>query len=189
MVAKSDVLLDSFRPGVLERLGLGEEALAAANPTLVHVSLTAYGDGGPYRVLPSHDLNVQALTGLVGLSVDDSGRPAMPAVQSADLATGMQAALAVLAGLRAVALDGQGYRADVSMADSALSLTTLAAGHLAAGSGTLPRQRDMLTGALACYGVYECADGRWLAVGGLEPKFFGRMCSLHGCARIRRPAV
>jgi crotonobetainyl-CoA:carnitine CoA-transferase CaiB-like acyl-CoA transferase len=180
LVARSEVLLDSFRPGVLDRLGLTEQALAEVNPTLVHVSLTAYGDGGPYRMLPSHDLNVQALTGLVGLSVDDAGRPAMPAVQSADLATGMQAALAVLAGLRAVERDGQGYRADVSMADSALSLTTLAAGHVAAGRGSVPRPRDLLTGALACYGVYECADRRWLAVGGLEPKFFGRMCTLMG---------
>ena len=96
LVAGAEVLLDSFRPGVLDRLGFSDVELARLNPTLVHVSLTAYGDDGPYRMLPSHDLNVQALAGLVGLSVDDSGRPAMPGVQAGDLATGLQAALAVI---------------------------------------------------------------------------------------------
>lgn len=180
LVADAEVLLDSFRPGVLDRLGFSDVELARLNPTLVHVSLTAYGDDGPYRMLPSHDLNVQSLAGLVGLSVDDSGRPAMPGVQAGDLATGLQAALAVMSGLRAAAGDGRGYRAQVAMSDSALSLTTLAAGHLAAGTGSLPAARDMLTGALACYGVYECADHSWVAVGGLEPKFFTRMCELMG---------
>ncbi len=180
LISSAPVVLDSFRPGVLDRLGFSDHALAELNPTLVHVSLTAYGGDGPYRTLPSHDLNVQALAGLVGLSVDDDGRPAMPAVQAADLATGLQAALAVMSGLRAVDHGAQGYRAEVAMADAALSLTTLAAGHLAAGEGSLPRPRDMLTGALACYSVYECADHQWLAVGGLEPKFFSRMCDLMG---------
>lgn len=180
LIGQADVLLDSFRPGVLDRLGLDPATLAGANPRLVHVSLTAFGDDGPYQALPSHDLNVQALAGILSLSVDDVGRPAMPAIQAADLATGMHAALAVLAGLRAVDRDGQGYRAQVAMADAALSLTPLAAGHLAAGAGSLPGARDMLTGALACYGVYRCADDGWLAVGALEPKFFGRLCALLG---------
>lgn len=196
LVAQAQVLLDSFRPGVLDRLGLTQARLAEANPDLVHVSLTAFGADGPYAALPSHDLNVQALSGLVGLSVDDAGRPAMPGVQAADLATGLQAALAVMAGLRVVEhqpageaqaqveIESQGrvrgYRADVAMSDAALSLSTLAAGHLAAGVGSLPAAPDVLTGALACYNRYVCADGRWLAVGALEPKFFGCMCALLG---------
>ncbi|MDQ1247726.1 MAG: CoA transferase [Actinomycetota bacterium] len=178
LIASAEVMMDSFRPGVLDRLGLGAAAVAAANPRLVHVSLTAFGDDGPYVRLPTHDLNVQALGGILSLSTDDAGRPSMPALQAADLATGLQAALAVLAGLRAVAQDGQGYRAQVAMADAALALTPLAAGHLAAGTGSMPAGRDLLTGALACYGVYRCADDRWLAVGALEPKFFGRLCEL-----------
>lgn len=184
LVAASDVLLDSFRPGVLERLGLSADALAAANPRLVHVSLTAFGAGGPYAAVPAHDLNTEALAGIVGMSVDDAGRPALPAVPIADMATGMQAALAVVAGLRAVAADGSGYRAEVSMLESAVSLTALAAGHIAAGQGTVPAPRDMLTGALACYGYYRCADGGWQAVGALEPKFFRRVCELLGAPEL-----
>lgn len=189
LVARADVLLDSFRPGVLDRLGLSQEVLAGANPRLVHVSLTAFGSGGPNELLPAHDLNSESLAGLLSMSVDDQGRPSMPAVPIADLATGMQAALAVVAGLRAVERgdrgDGTGgYRAEIAMLDSALSLTTLAAGHIAAGAGSLPRPRDMLTGALACYGVYRCQDGGWLAVGGLEPKFFARMCELMGAPEL-----
>ena len=118
------------------------------------------------------------------MSVDDAGRPALPAVPIADMATGMQAALAVVAGLRAVAADGSGYRAEVSMLESAVSLTALAAGHIAAGQGTVPAPRDMLTGALACYGYYRCADGGWQAVGALEPKFFRRVCELLGAPEL-----
>lgn len=184
LVSTSDVMLDSFRPGVLDRLGLGPAALAQANPALVHVSLTAYGADGPYAALPSHDLNVLALAGVLGMSVDEGGRPAMPATQAADLSTGAQAALAVLAGLRVAERTGEGYRAEVTMQDSALSLTALAAGHLAAGTGSLPAPRDLLTGALACYNVYRTADDRYLALGALEPKFFARTCELLGAPEL-----
>ncbi len=180
LVAESEVLMDSFRPGVLDRLGLGAAELASANPTLVHVSITAFGEGGPDAALAAHDLNSQSLAGLLSLTTAVDGAPAMPAVTVADLASGMQAALAVLAGLRAVGQGSAGYRANVAMSDSALAFTGLAAGHLAAGNGTLPSTPDMLTGALACYGVYRCSDDGWLAVGGLESKFFGRMCEVLG---------
>jgi len=177
LLATADVLIDSFRPGVLQRLGLGPDVLAQTKPTLVHVSLNAYGEGGPMQQVPAHDLNAQALAGILSQSVDDQGRPSMPAVPMADMATGLQAALAVLSGLRAVGTDGRGFRAQVAMLDSAMSLTALAAGHLAV-PGSTPKSRDLLTGALACYSIYECADGHWLAVGALEPKFFERLCAL-----------
>lgn len=179
LVATSQALLDSFRPGVLERLGLSGSDLANANPDLVHVSLNAFGSGGPLQTVPAHDLNSQAMAGILAQSVDDSGRPAMPGVPVADMATGLQAALAVMAGLRAVSQRPGGYRAEVAMLDSALSLTALSSGHLAV-AGSRPQARDMLTGALACYGYYQAADGRWLAVGALEPKFFVRVCELVG---------
>jgi crotonobetainyl-CoA:carnitine CoA-transferase CaiB-like acyl-CoA transferase len=180
LVAGSAVVVDSFRPGVLDRLGLGPAALAEANPKLVHVSITAYGEGGPDVALAAHDLNAQSLAGLLSLATDSDGAPEVPAVTVADLASGMQAALAVLAGLRAVDRGSAGYRANIAMSDSALAFTGLAAGHLAAGNDTLPATPDMLTGALACYGVYRCADDGWLAVGGLESKFFSRMCEVLG---------
>lgn len=179
LVATSQVLLDSFRPGVLNRLGLSGPELATANPDLVHVSLNAFGSGGPLETIPAHDLNSQAMAGILAQSVDDTGRPSMPGVPVADMATGLQAALAVMAGLRAVSQRPGGYRAEVAMLDAALSLTALSSGHLAVAESR-PHGRDMLTGALACYGYYQAADGHWLAVGALEPKFFGRLCELVG---------
>lgn len=177
LVATADVLLDSFRPGVLERLGLGVKALGSANPSLVHVSLTAYASGGPLAHVPSHDLNAQALAGILSQSVDASGRPSMPAVPIADMATGLQAALAVMAGLRVVEQGAAGYRAEVAMLDAALSLTALAAGSVVVDQQPPPTP-GMLTGALACYDVYRCSDDEWVAVGALEPKFFARLCEL-----------
>lgn len=179
LVASSQVLLDSFRPGVMARLGLSGEDLAAANPDLVHVSLNAFGSGGPLETVPAHDLNAQAMAGILSQSVDDAGRPAMPGVPVADMATGLHAALAVMAGLRAVDQRSGGYRAEVAMLDSAMSLTALSSGHMAVADSR-PHPRDMLTGVLACYGYYQAADGRWLAVGALEPKFFARFCQLLG---------
>lgn len=183
LVATADVLLDSFRPGVMDRLGLSASALAAVNPTLVHVSLTAFGSAGPHALRPAHDLNAESLAGLLSLSTGADGAPAMPGVPIADLATGLQAALAVVAGLRVAAEAPRGYRAEVSMMGAALSLTSIAAGHVAAGRGSVPGTPDLLTGALACYRMYRCADGKWLAVGALEPKFFARIAIL-----LERPA-
>lgn len=179
LVATAEVLLDSFRPGVMARLGLGGAELAAANPELVHVSLNAFGSGGPLETVPAHDLNSQAMAGILAQSVDQAGRPSMPGVPVADMATGLQAALAVLAGLRAVSQRPGGYRAEVAMLDAAMALTALSAGHLAVADSR-PQSPDMLTGALACYGCYQAADGRWLALGALEPKFFARVCELVG---------
>ncbi len=99
LVARSQVLVDSFRPGVLDRLGLGADALAAANPALVHVSMTAYGDGAR-AALPGHDLNAEGYAGLLGLSRGTDGQAAMPPVPVSDMAAGLQAALAVVSGLR-----------------------------------------------------------------------------------------
>ena len=182
----SDVVLESFRPGVLDRLGLGWAALSARNPRLVLVSITAYGQQGPYSGRPAHDLNVQALSGALALGRgpgpgDGSGEagPATPYLQVGDLSAGLQAVVATLAALRVRDATGAGQHCDVAMLDGVASLLTLAAG--AAGvSGEAPSPVEHLTGALACYGTYRCADGRYLAVGALEPKFFARICALIG---------
>ncbi len=176
LVAESDALVDSFRPGVLDRLGLGAEALHRANASLVHVSLTAYGDGAR-AALPGHDLNAEGYAGILGLSRGSDGRASMPAVPMADMATGLQAALAVVSGLRLAGSGG--FRADVTMLDSALSLTALGQGAVLA-TGADPPTPDVLTGGLACYGVYRCADGLEVACGALEPQFFRRVAELVG---------
>ena len=179
LVARSDVLIDSFRPGVLDRLGLGAGVLAEANPDLVHVSMTAYGDGGRTR-LPGHDLNVQGYAGILGLSRGVDGSAAMPGVPFVDMATGLQAALAAVSGLRVTdARRGEVFRVDVTMLDSAMSLTGIGQGSVIA-TGEGPPNPDMLTGGLACYGIYRCADGLEIACGALEPQFFGRVAELVG---------
>lgn len=206
LVKLADVLVDSFRPGVLDRLGLGDDVLTAANPRLVHASLVAYSDD-ERSAWPGHDLNAQALSGLLSLSAPIGGTPAMPGVQAADLMAGTQVALAVLAGL--VSRDGggsdesgdesteesggsaasnaratsAGYRAQVSMLDSAYALLGLAGAQGAAalrGESVEPASGQMLSGGLACYDLYKCADDRYVAVGALEQQFFVRICELLG---------
>jgi crotonobetainyl-CoA:carnitine CoA-transferase CaiB-like acyl-CoA transferase len=183
LVASSSVLVDSFRPGVLDRLGLGPDVLAAANPALVHISMTAYGDGSRAR-LPGHDLNVEGYAGLLGTARSADGSAPMPAFPVADMAAGLQAALAVVVGLRAAesgaaTAEQPAFRADVTMLDSALSLTALGQAS-AIATGQAAPVPDVLTGGLACYGIYRCADGLELALGALEPAFFGRVAVLVG---------
>ena len=178
LVAHAEVLVDSFRPGVLDRLGLGADALAAANPALVHVSITAYGDGG-MAALPGHDLNAEGYAGLLSLARGPDGAPAMPAVPVADLTAALQAVVAVLAGLRRAESGGGGLRADVPMVDAALTLATMLSGTVAV-TGAAPPSPEVLSGALACYRPYRCADGQWVVCAGLEPKFFGRTVELLG---------
>jgi crotonobetainyl-CoA:carnitine CoA-transferase CaiB-like acyl-CoA transferase len=183
LLGRAQVLVDSFRPGVLDRLGLSPQVLAETNPSLVHVSMTAYGDG-ERAALPGHDLNAEGYAGLIGLSRGADGAAAMPAVPVSDMAAGLQAALAVVSGLRvAESGSGEGFRADVTMLDSALSLTAIGQGAVIA-TGEAPPTPDVLTGGLACYGIYRCADGLELACGALEPQFFGRVAELVGDASL-----
>ncbi len=182
LVRSADVLMDSFRPGVLSRLGLGPTELEQANPALVHVSITAFGQTGPYAARPAHDLNVAGYAGLLDL-VHDANGPVLPGLQNADLASGLHAALATLAGLRVAESTGKGYRADVAMSDSAAGLLPLQVATVS-GTGQAPPVPDYLTGQLACYDIYKCADGRSVTVAGLEPKFFTRMVELMGAPQL-----
>lgn len=179
MVAKSEVLLDSFRPGVMDRLGLTAAALASANDALVHVSIDAFGSGGPYELVPAHDLNTAGYAAVVGLARDAQGQPAMPSVPVVDHLAGLHAVVAVMVGLRETGVSRGAFRAEVAMQDAAASMLTLIGGFHAA-TGAAPPAPEMLSGQLACYGMYECADGEWITVGGLESKFFARMIELMG---------
>ena len=171
-----DVLLESFRPGVLDRLGVGYERLREENPGLVYCAITGYGQEGPLRDRPGHDMNYLGLVGLLGLSGEAGGPPVQSAGQIADLGGGaLMAAFAILAALRERDVSGEGQLVDVSMADGALSwLALVAARHLA--DGEVPeRGRLELAGGLLCYRPYPCADGH-VTLGALEPKFFAEFC-------------
>ena len=181
LVRRSDVLLESFRPGVLDRLGVGYERLRAENPGLVYCAITGYGQDGPLRDRAGHDMNYLGLVGLLGLTGEADGPPIQPAGQIADLGGGaLMAAFGIMAALRERDRSGEGQLVDVSMADGALSwLAMVAAKHLA--DGVVPRRGELeLAGRYICYRPYRCSDG-WITLGALEPKFWDAWC--HGVGR------
>jgi len=171
-----DVLLESFRPGVLDRLGVGYERLREENPGLVYCAITGYGQDGPYTQRSGHDMNYLGLIGLLGLTGQPGGPPVQSAGQVADLGGGaLMAAFGILAALRERDRSGQGQLVDVSMADGALAWLAMVAARYFA-DGTVPRRGELeLAGGIICYRPYECADG-WVTLGALEPKFWQAFC-------------
>jgi alpha-methylacyl-CoA racemase len=168
----ADVLVESFRPGVMDRLGVGYERLRLQNPALVYCAITGYGQDGPFAARAGHDLNYLARTGLLGVTET----PAPPAGQIADIGGGaLMAAFGILAALRERDRSGEGQLVDVSMADGALSWLAMTAARHFAGSDVPPRAAAELTGGLVCYLPYRCADG-WVALAALEPKFWRAWC-------------
>jgi crotonobetainyl-CoA:carnitine CoA-transferase CaiB-like acyl-CoA transferase len=176
----ADVVVESFRPGVLDRLGAGWEVLHAANPRLVLCSVTGYGQDGPYAGRAGHDLDYAALSGLLALNGPPE-RPLPLAAPAADVAGGAWPAVAgILAALVARGRDGEGTRVDVSMAEGALALLALPLAMAWARGAPLERGRELLTGGLAAYDVYPTRDGRFVALAALEPRFFAAFCEAVG---------
>lgn len=176
LAAEYDVLLESFRPGVLDRLGVGYERLREANPGLVYCAISGYGQDGPLRDRVGHDINYLALTGVLGLSGEPGGPPVQAAGQIADLGGGaLMAAFGILAALRERDASGEGQLVDVSMADGALSWLGMAAARHLADGAPAERGRGELAGGLLCYRPYACRDGH-VALGALEPKFWLEFC-------------
>ena len=173
LAAQADVVVESFRPGVLDRLGLGWDVLSAANPKLVLCSISGYGGSGPYAHRAGHDLNYLGLAGVLAMGAEGRGHPpAMPGVQIADLAGGaLWSATGILAALVGRERTGQGAHLDISMTEGALALLAAELGNLDCGAHPT-RGQEILNGGAACYAVYRCADDRYLSVGALEPKFW-----------------
>jgi crotonobetainyl-CoA:carnitine CoA-transferase CaiB-like acyl-CoA transferase len=175
LAERSDVVLESFRPGVLDRLRLGLADLHAHNPRLVLCSISGFGQDGPDRLRAGHDLNYLARAGVLGITGGADGRPVIPGVQMADIGGGaLGAVAAILAALRLRDRTGAGSHCDVSMLDGMLSWMTP---HVAAGNGgeSAAPSGMRLNGLHPCYRVYRCADG-WMSVAALEPKFWARLC-------------
>ena len=184
MVEKADVVVESFRPGVMAKLGLSYEVLAARNPKIVMCSISGYGQTGPYSHRAGHDLDYIALAGVLAMTGTAHAGPQMPGVQIADLAGGaLWSATAILGALVGRHRTGKGAHLDISMTEGALALVTPELGNLDCGARPT-RGVEMLNGGLACYGVYRTKDERYLAVGALEPKFW-----LALNAAIGRPPV
>jgi crotonobetainyl-CoA:carnitine CoA-transferase CaiB-like acyl-CoA transferase len=185
LVASYDVLIESFRPGVMDGLGLSYEALQARHPKLIYCSISGYGQTGPDRLKPGHDLNYIARAGVLGYSGERGGAPAMPGVQIADVGGGSLFALVgILAALHERARTRRGRFVDVSMTEGALAFLHmhLAAAAVSRSEQPLARGSEPLNGGYASYNVYRTGDGRYLSIGALEPKFFAQVCE-----RLGRP--
>lgn len=180
LAQRADVILEGFRPGVVERLGIGYAAISHVNPQIVYCSLTGYGQDGPYRDRSGHDVNYLSLAGVLGLTTDEQGRPVIPGVQMADLGGALAATIAILAALLARERTGRGQYIDVAMLDVAVSLLAVAAANVFAGDALPVGGRFGLNGLFPFYNIYETKDGQYLSVGALEPKFWERLCQALG---------
>ncbi len=176
LVRDADVLLESFRPGVLDRLGVGYERLHEENPRLVYCAISGYGQDGPLRGRSGHDTNYLALNGLLGLTGEADGPPVQSGGQIADIGGGsLMAAVGILVALRERERSGQGQLVDCSMFDGSLSWLAMVAAEIFAGGPAPGRGELPLAGRLLCYRPYECADG-YVSLGALEPKFWSAWC-------------
>jgi alpha-methylacyl-CoA racemase len=178
LVEDYDVVVESFRPGVMDRLGVGYEALRARNPRVIYCPISGYGQDGPLTGRSGHDTNYLALNGLLGLTGRRGGPPIQSAGQIADLGGGgLMAAVGILAALHERERSGEGQLVDISMTDGALSWLAMVAARYFA-EGRLPRRGEPeLAGGIACYFPYETKDGQWVSLGALEPKFWQNWCS------------
>jgi len=176
LVGDADVVLESFRPGVLDRLGVGYERLREVNPGIVVCAISGYGQEGPNTARAGHDTNYLALNGLLGLTGQADGPPIQSGGQVADIGGGaLMATFGILAALHERRRSGEGQLVDISMTDGALSWLAMAAAQFFADGEVPGRGRGALNGGIACYLPYECADG-WVSCGALEPKFWQAFC-------------
>lgn len=186
LVASADVVIESFRPGVVDRLGIGYDAAKSANPRIVYCSTSGYGQTGDRAQWAGHDLNYLAVGGyLANEEPGVDGKPPIPGATIADSAGGgLQAVVAILAALVSRAATGEGSYLDVAVADGVLALMSLQVDDvLATGADQLPGSAP-LSGRYACYDVYRCADGRWLALAAIEAKFWANLCRALGLERL-----
>lgn len=180
LVAEYDIVLEQFRPGVMDKLGLGYEALKAINPRLIYVSITGYGQTGPYRERAGHDLNYLALSGLASYTGRRDSGPLPLGAQVADIAGGsLHGVIGLLAAVIARQATGLGQHVDISMTDCAFSLNAMTGAGFLAG-GVEPDMENQVLNGGTFYDYYRTRDGRWLSVGSLEPQFMQQFCAALG---------
>ncbi|MFQ6080080.1 MAG: CaiB/BaiF CoA transferase family protein [Candidatus Bathyarchaeia archaeon] len=180
LVERSDVVVEGFRPSVVKRLGIDYDSVSEANPHIVYCSMSGYGQDGPYRDKPGHDVNYLGYGGVLSLVGPTNSAPVIPGIQIADLTTALMAATAILAALLAREKMGRGQYIDVSFLDVTVSLTVLpAASYFAEGRPPRPG-RWWLNGGYPCYNVYETKDGKYITIGCIEERFWANLCRALG---------
>lgn len=175
--AGADILIEQFRPGVMDRLGLGYRDLEKVNPRLIYCSLTGFGQEGPYKEIAGHDINYIGIGGILGITGKKGGPPVIPGIQIADIvAGGLYTVIAILTALVARQTTGRGQFVDISMLDGVVSLLTDSAA-LYFSEGESPRAGERrLTGGVPQYNIYRTKDGKYISVGALEEKFWANLC-------------
>lgn len=180
LVRKAHVVLEGFRPGVVDRLGIGYRQAVAANPQIVYCSISGYGQDGPYRLLAGHDINYLGYTGLLDLGGFEDRPPVMPAMPIADYSGGLMAAVGILAALQSAQRTGKGQYVDISMFDGVLGFQHAPLAEYVATGQSPRRGKFWLGGNLPWYSVYETKDGKAVTMGPLEPHFWANFCKLLG---------
>lgn len=180
LVKEFDIVIEQFRPGVMDRLGVGYEALKAENPGLIFCSITGYGQTGPYKQRAGHDLNYLSIAGVTAYNGRQGSGPAPINVQVADVAGGSyHSVMSILAAVIHRQQTGEGQHIDISMTDAAFSMHALTAPPALVGGLEPGLENTQLNGG-SFYDCYETADGRWLSVAGIEPQFFAQFCQAVG---------
>jgi crotonobetainyl-CoA:carnitine CoA-transferase CaiB-like acyl-CoA transferase len=186
LLATADVVLESFRPGVMERLGLGYDVLSARRPSIVHCAITGYGQDGPRRAAAGHDINFLALAGVLDQTGTADGAPVIPGFLISDILGGtLTAAMGILAALLDARATGQGRFVDVSMADAVMAHCVLPLAEFNESGKVHARGRGTHTGGAPRYNVYAARDGRYLAVGAQERKFWDALCEALGLPHLK----
>lgn len=183
LLKTADIVIEQFRPGVLDELGIGYEAAKILKQDIIYVSLTGYGQNGPYAMDAGHDINYIGYAGILSATGSPKTGPILPGPQIGDVAGGAyMSMIACLTALWTREKTGQGQRVDVAMLDAVLPLMTLQMAHYQATKTTVSPGELPLSGGLACYGVYPCADDKYIALGLLEVKFWKNFCEMAGHA-------
>ena len=177
LVEKSDVIIESFRPGVTKRLGVDYETVKKFNPKIIYCSVSGYGQDSPYKDLPGHDINYVSIAGILGLTRRPGEPPTIPGVQIADLGGGvLMATASILIALIAREKTGKGQYIDIAMTDGAISWLTIPSAFYFAEGEKFDVEKIPVVGYPPCYNVYETKDGKYISIGCLEERFWRNLC-------------
>jgi len=186
LARSSDILVEGFRPGVMERLGLDYQTMRDVNPRLVYCSVSGYGQTGPYRLAAGHDLNYMGIAGSLPLFAKTPGQPLVPGLLVADIGGGsLMAVYGILAAILARHQTGQGQHVDVSMMDGAMAFLAYHAAEPLFGNHDPQGGEYRNAGGAACYNIYTCRDGGQVTLGALEQHFWHRFCDAAGCPDLK----